>query len=135
MPHNYNESTIPTQLTEKEIAMTELEIRQRLDALDELKAQRTVLVADIQAKITELEAERDMLALDLDDAIDTVTKDIKSTVLEHGQSVKATHLHAVWSKPRISWNNKGLDGYAIAHPEILAFRKEGRPSVSIRASR
>jgi len=125
----------PTTVQRKEPEMTEVEIRQRLESLDELRAQRTLLVADIQAQITELTAERDMLSLDLDEAINALTKDIKDAVLTHGASVKAVHLHAVWSKPRTSWDTKALNGYAVAHPEILEFRKTGRPSVSIRASR
>ncbi len=39
---------------------------------------------------------------------------------------------AIYSKGRMSWDGKRLDGYATAHPEILAFRSEGQPSVSIR---
>jgi hypothetical protein len=57
---------------------------------------------------------------------------VKSDVLSLGCSFKGSRLHAVWSKPRVSWDAKGLDGYAVANPAILAFRKEGEPSVSIR---
>jgi len=46
--------------------------------------------------------------------------------------VKGRELEAVYVKGRISWDNKALDGYAAAHPEIGAFRKQGDPSVSIR---
>lgn len=56
----------------------------------------------------------------------------KAEVLKIGASVKGAHLQAVWSKPRVSWDTKALDGYAAAHPELTAFRKEGDPSVSIR---
>jgi hypothetical protein len=115
--------------------MDTLEIQQMLDALDELQAQRTVLAAPLQEKITTLTAERDHLTMDLDESITTLTADIKAAVLDLGNSVKATHLHAVWSKPRVSWDTKSLDGYAVAHPELFAFRKEGKPSVSIRACR
>lgn len=44
----------------------------------------------------------------------------------------ANNMMAVWSKGRVTWDGKGLGGYMVAHPEIEAFRREGKPSVSIR---
>jgi len=58
--------------------------------------------------------------------------EIKSDVLTEGKSVKSAHLHAVYTNGRVSWDAKGLDGYATAHPEIEKFKKVGDPSVSIR---
>ena len=58
--------------------------------------------------------------------------EIKELVKATGATVKSTFLMAVYAKGRISWDAKGLDGYAVAHPEILYMRKEGDPSVSIR---
>lgn len=58
---------------------------------------------------------------------------VKAAVAEHGATVKGQFLQAVWSKPRVTWDAKSLDGYALNHPELFAFRKEGQPSVSIRA--
>ena len=57
---------------------------------------------------------------------------VKAAVAEHGETVKGQFLQAVWSKPRVTWDAKSLDGYALNHPELFAFRKEGQPSVSIR---
>ena len=57
---------------------------------------------------------------------------VKTAVLMFGGTVKGTGLMAVYAKGRTSWDGKRLDGYAAAHPEILAFRSEGQPSVSIR---
>ena len=65
-------------------------------------------------------------------AVNQAQDEVKRAVLEHGSSVKHAGLHAVWKKGRVKWNTKGLDGYAVAHPEILGFRSEGNPSVSIR---
>ena len=113
--------------------MDTLEIQRMLDALDELQAQKIILATPLQEKITALTAERDQLTMNLDESIMTLTANIKGAVLDLGKSVKATHLQAVWSKPRVSWDTKSLDGYAVAHPELFAFRKEGIPSVSIRA--
>lgn len=70
---------------------------------------------DIDTKIAELEAQ------------------VKTAVLEHGSSVKHAGINAVFSPGRISWDAKSLDGYAINHPELFAFRKEGKPSVALRS--
>jgi len=40
---------------------------------------------------------------------------------------------AVFSHGRVSWDTSSLDQYAKTHPEIGSFRKEGNPSVSLRA--
>jgi hypothetical protein len=63
---------------------------------------------------------------------DNLSGEIKAHVIAVGESVKGKYLHAVYSKPRVSWDTTGLDGYAVAHPEVLAFKSFGQPSVSIR---
>jgi hypothetical protein len=60
---------------------------------------------------------------------------VRNAVLAHGASVKGNTLHAVYTKGRASWDSKGLDGYAVAYPEVLRFRSVGEPSVSIRAAK
>lgn len=58
---------------------------------------------------------------------------IKATVRSAiSETVRGTFLMAVWSKPRVTWDSKGLLGYMVAHPEIEAFKRVGEPSVSIR---
>lgn len=42
---------------------------------------------------------------------------------EHGASVKGKLHHAVYSK-RTKWDGKKLDGFAMAHPEILEAKTE-----------
>ena len=67
--------------------------------------------------------------------IDDLQAEIKADVLGLGSTVHATYLQAVWNKGRVSWNTKSLDGYLVAHPELEQFRKQGKPSVSIRERR
>jgi len=45
-----------------------------------------------------------------------------------GASLKVVHPQ----KPRVTWNGQGLDGYSVAHPEILMFRTEkwAKPSIT-----
>ncbi len=118
--------------------------QQKLDQLAELQAQAeylalqkqalidAVLTAEIKAKLAEIEAEFAPGAETVAANIATLTTEVKADVIAAGSTVKGAHLQAVFSKGRVSWDTKALDGYAAAHPEITPFRKEGEPSVSIR---
>ena len=33
---------------------------------------------------------------------------------------------------RVSWDNDGMANYAVSHPDVLQFRKQGQPIVSLR---
>jgi hypothetical protein len=104
-----------------------------LDLKYSLEAERDRAVADIDAVIAELQARRKAKVANIEGDIEAVTNLVKSQVLSGGATVKGTHYMAVYAKGRVSWDNKALDGYAVAHPEILILRKEGEPSVSFRA--
>ena len=115
-----------------------------LDRLADMQAQIGVLQAhfdqlrdeiipsEVQMQLIELDAERQTALESIQGGIASLETEIRSGVLETGISVKGAKLHAIWSKGRVSWDTKSLDGYVIAHPELTAFRKEGDPSVSIR---
>jgi hypothetical protein len=91
-----------------------------------------ILTPEIKAKIADIEAEFAPKFESANKASSALMEEVKKLVLENSGSVKGTFLHAIYGKGRISWDAKSLDGYAIAHPEILYMRKEGEPSVSIR---
>lgn len=92
----------------------------------------SVIPADIKAKLAEIDAEFDPKIAELNQTKAILEAQIKEQVLIAGQTVKGSLHQFVFSKPRVSWDTKLLDGYAMAHPEILRFRKEGNPSVSVR---
>ena len=91
-----------------------------------------ILTPEISARLADIETERQTALDAVDDIVATLKAEVIAEVLQSGTSIKGRFLHAVWAKGRTSWNSSGLDGYAIAHPEIVAFRKVGEPSVSIR---
>ena len=66
-------------------------------------------------------------------AVAELEAEIKDAVVNQGATVKGEFLMAVYNKPRVSWNTKGLDGFAVAHPEVKAFQSFGKPSVTIRS--
>jgi len=91
-----------------------------------------VLTPEIKEKLAEIDAEFDPKSDELSQQKSMLEAEIKMEVLQAGQTVKGTYHSFVWSKPRVSWDTKALDGYALAHPEIAQFRTEGSPSVSVR---
>ena len=121
-----------------------MSVQEKLDRLAELQAKRTlldvsrqelinqVITPEIQARITEIDIEFSGQFNAADAAINALTDEIKADVIQAGESIKGAHLHAIYTKGRVSWDAKACDAYSVAHPEILAFRKEGDPSVSIR---
>jgi hypothetical protein len=91
-----------------------------------------VLTPEIKEKLAEIDAEFDPKVEEILQQKSTLEAEIKQEVLQAGRTVKGTYHAFVWSKPRVSWDTKALDGYAAAHPEIQRFRAEGAPSVSVR---
>ena len=66
----------------------------------------------------------------------TLEKHIKAEVKQTGELVMVDGAYTKFGKgyTRTSWDNKGLRGYAVAHPEIMEFCKETEvgPTVSIK---
>lgn len=118
-----------------------------LDRLADLQAQADLLALDYQAQrdaaippevrqtLADIDAEMQPAIEAARAGVDALTAEIKAAVLAHGATVKGERLQAVWAKGRVSWDTKALDGYAAGHPEIVPFRKEGDPSVSIRGAK
>ena len=100
--------------------------------LQESEAMDAAFPEELRQTLKDIEAEFAGRSEIVNEKIASLEKEIKAEVLEHGETVKGTHLKAVWNKGRVSWNSKALEGYAVAHPEVAAFRKEGKPSISIR---
>jgi len=61
-----------------------------------------------------------------------LTSQVQEEVLRVAASIKGGWLQAVYSEGKTTWDTKLLEGYLIAHPELAALKKEGKPSVSIR---
>ena len=61
---------------------------------------------------------------------------IKSEVLLIGESASHGKVKATYKKgyTRVTWDSKGLDGYAVAHPEVRALREEKGYGASVSVS-
>ena len=109
--------------------------RARLDLLqaDVAALKDKAVPAEVKLALAEIDAEHEDALNAAAEAYAAAEKAAKDAIAEHGESVKGQFLQAVWGKPRVTWDAKALDGYALNHPELFAFRKEGAPTVSIRA--
>lgn len=113
---------------------------QALEKLTELYAKRDLLMldkkaavpAEVQAVLDEIEAEYAPKQDAIGQEISELEAQVKSLVLEDGETAKGGSLQAVYTKGRVTWDTKALDGYAKANPAIAEYRKQGDPSVSIR---
>jgi len=108
-----------------------------LVGLDSLRLEKqavidTVLTPEIKEKLAEIEAEFAPKVEALSAENERLAAQIREQVLELGATVSGDFHQAIFTKGRVSWDTKALDGYAAAHPEVATFRKEGQPSVSIR---
>jgi hypothetical protein len=110
------------------------DIRSQLDVLrlDKEDAINQVLTPEIRKAISDIEIEFGEKAEAATTNASELEAALKSMMINHGASVKGQRLQAVYVSPKVTWDAKALDGYAMAHPKLFAFRKEGEPSVQIR---
>jgi len=98
----------------------------RKEVLDEIVID---LAPQIEAVNEVYDEEREALQSEIHE-LDNLIKDSVGNLIKG--TVKGEFLMAVYSKPRVTWDGSGLLGYMVAHPEIEAFKRVGKPSVSIR---
>jgi len=116
----------------------ELDIDVTAAAKARLDAELQVKVADVYNQVAtrkqEINIEFTEKASGANDNIAKLTAEIKEAVKECKESVKGSYLHAIYVKGRDGgWDTPKLEGYALAHPEILTAKKpDGEPSVTIR---
>jgi hypothetical protein len=111
------------------------ELKSAVDALN-IKKQaliESVLTPEIKQQLAEIDAEFAPEYEAVSEKTAVLEQEIKTDVVQAGETVKGDHLMAVFNKGRVSWDTKGLEGVLALIPEIEKFRKEGDPSVSIRA--
>lgn len=106
----------------------------QLEALDGEKQKLVdqILSPETKARLAEIEAEFAQKVEAASANIEALEAAIKADTLVLGETVRGAAFQAVWNKGRQTWDSKGLSTYAEANPEVLQFRKEGEPSVTLR---
>ena len=119
------------------------DIQEKLDQLSDLQAQRDllemqkkelirqVLGPDLLAQLEEIEDEFASSVEGVDLNIAQLEREIRQEVIDHGATVKGEYLRAVYNRGRITWDSEKLEHMAQFVPEILGYRREGKPYISI----
>ena len=103
--------------------MEEIQLKFKMEQLASMRRNYQALLSALLERFEADHAEARIL-------MEGLEGEIRAAVLETGATIESDHLQAVWKKGRVSWDSGRLAGYAVAHPEILALRKEGAPTVS-----
>jgi phage host-nuclease inhibitor protein Gam len=119
-------------ISEKLDRMAEFQAQKDLLAIDKQTLIDQVLTTEVKARLAEIETEFDGRAEAVDANIAALEAEIKEDVLKHGATVRGAYMMAVWNKGRVAWDDRSLSNYARSHPEVLEFRRQGEPSISIR---
>jgi hypothetical protein len=119
-------------ISEKLDLLAEFQAQKDLLAIDKQALIDQVLTPEIKARLAEIDAEFASRSEVVDVNITALEAEIKDDVIQHGATVRGAHLLAVWNRGRVSWDDRSLSDYARSHPEVLSFRKQGEPSISIR---
>jgi hypothetical protein len=119
------------------------EVAQRFHALQAARAHAATIEAEyLAARQAVLAAVREQLdAVDAAfaeemrsaaDAAADAEKQARELVLQLGRSVAVAGIKARYSVGNVSWDNEKMADYARSHPEVLAFRKVGKPWVALK---
>jgi len=119
------------------------DIEKQLDQLANFRAEKDylglykqelidqVLTPEIKARLEEIEAEFAGRLQAVDENITALEGEIRQAVIQHGETVRGSFLRAIWHKGRVTWDTQGMERFSRAHPEVLAYRKQGEPFISI----
>lgn len=109
------------------------DLRATVDATRiDYETKRTEILKAIQAELDALDAEYQPLLEASQVRTDALEAEIKEAVVHSGASVKGTRIFAMFNRGRVSWDREKLEDYGKVHPEVMNFRKEGEPFVSLR---
>jgi DNA-directed RNA polymerase sigma subunit (sigma70/sigma32) len=96
------------------------------------ESKRAEILKRIQAELEALDLEYKPVLEAAQENIVALENEIRTDVLLYGQTVSGGQYRASYTQGRVSWDNEGMTKYAASHPEILRFRKQGQPIVSLR---
>jgi hypothetical protein len=95
-------------------------------------SKRAEILKKIQADLDALDSEYKPILEAAEENIAALENEIKTDVLLYGESISGGSYRASYTQGRVSWDNEGMAKYAAAHPDVIQFRKQGNPIVSLR---
>jgi hypothetical protein len=96
------------------------------------EAKHAEILKQIQAELDALDSEYKPVLEAAEENIAALENEIKTDVLLYGESISGGMYRASYTQGRVSWDNDGMAKYAASHPDVLQFRKQGQPIVSLR---
>jgi len=96
------------------------------------ESKRAEIMKQIQAELDALDSEYKPVLEAAEENIAALENEIKTDVLLYGESISGGMYRASYTQGRVSWDNDGMTRYATSHPDVLQFRKQGQPIVSLR---
>ena len=121
------------QVAEKLERLSSLRNAAEFTRLD-YETKRAAILKQVQPELDALEAEYQPVLERAEENFAALETEIRTDVLLCGESVSGGMYRACYSLGRVSWDNDGMTRYAASHPEVLQFRKQGQPVVSLRVS-
>lgn len=96
------------------------------------ESKRMEILKQVQPELDALDFEYKPVLEAAEENIARLENEIKTDVLLYGESIAGGMYRATYTQGRVSWDNVGITKYATSHPEVLQFRKQGSPVVSLR---
>jgi hypothetical protein len=96
------------------------------------ESKRAEILKQVQAELEALDLEYKPVLEAAQENIAALENEIRTDVLLYGETISGGQYRASYTQGRVSWDNEGMTKYAASHPEILRFRKQGQPIVSLR---
>lgn len=96
------------------------------------ETKRTEILKQIQSELDALDAEYKPVLEAAEENMAALENEIKTEVLLYGESISGGLYCAAYTHGRVSWDNEGMAKYSLSHPDVLQFRRQGQPIVSLR---
>jgi hypothetical protein len=96
------------------------------------ESKRAEILKKIQGELDALDLEYKPVLEAAEENVAALENEIKTDVLLYSETVSGGSYRASYSQGRVSWDNEGMTKYAASHPDVLQFRKQGNPIVSLR---
>lgn len=96
------------------------------------ESKRAEILKQIQTELDALDSEYKPVLEAAEENISILENEIKTDVLLYGESISGGSYRASYTQGRVSWDSAGMTKYAASHPDVLQFRKQGQPIVSLR---
>ncbi|MFL5328857.1 MAG: DUF413 domain-containing protein [Gemmataceae bacterium] len=112
----------------------ELQAARAANALvrEECDKRREAVMAQVKSQLDALNAEYAERLRYTGDEVSRLEAAAREGAIAFGASFRHAGIRAMFLRPRITWDNKGMMRYMESHPEVAEYRKVGKPSVSLR---